>query len=354
MSKKFLVNIDLNKNELQNVVIHRLATAPSAPENGQLYFNTSDERAYQRQTTGWKDVSGSLDDILAGSTAISLTDNGDNTITLDVLEASGAVKGLMSPTDKTKLDAATSSATANTLVLRDANGDITINDVTANQLTITSASTSWGANSAVTKSYVDNLLAGGIKLIGVIDASTNPLYPAVTVGDAYHISVAGKIGGAAGQQVEVGDMVVAVNASAGGDEATVGDDFIIMQKNIDAASTDVAGTVRLATQAEVDAGTATDLAISPATLAVFIENESSSTSYAASMGNADTTTTFIVNHGFNTTDVQVQLKDNSTLELVEADVTITDVNNVTVHFNLPPALDAYRAVVQGIPVSLTI
>lgn len=354
MSKKFLVNIDLNKNELQNVVIHKLATAPSSPEDGQLYFNTSDERAYQRQSTGWKDVSGSLDDILAGSTAISLTDNGDNTITLDVLEASGAVKGLMSPADKTKLDAATTSATANTLVLRDANGDITINDVTANQLTITSASTSWGANSAVTKSYVDNLMSGGIKLIGVIDASTNPLYPAVTVGDAYHISVAGKIGGASGEQVEVGDMVVAVNASAGGDEATVGSDYIIMQKNIDSATDAVAGTVRLATQAEVNAGTATDIAITPATLAVYIDNESSSTSYAASIGNADATVAFIVNHGFNTTDVQVQLKDNSTLELVEADVVITDVNNVTVSFNQPPALDAYRVVVQGIPVTLTV
>jgi hypothetical protein len=41
MSRKFLTNIDLNRNELRNGVIHNLATDPdTGNEAGQLYFNT--------------------------------------------------------------------------------------------------------------------------------------------------------------------------------------------------------------------------------------------------------------------------------------------------------------------------
>ena len=35
----YLVNLNLNKNELQNAVIQPLAVAPSNPKPGQVYFN---------------------------------------------------------------------------------------------------------------------------------------------------------------------------------------------------------------------------------------------------------------------------------------------------------------------------
>jgi len=50
---KYLVNIDLNKNQLQNAVLQPLATAPSNPALGQFYFNSTDGLMHQWNGTTW-------------------------------------------------------------------------------------------------------------------------------------------------------------------------------------------------------------------------------------------------------------------------------------------------------------
>jgi hypothetical protein len=78
---------------------------------------------------------------------------------------------------------------------------------------------------------------------GGIDCSTNPNYPAASVGDVYKVTVPGKIGGASGLVVEVGDSIYCNADSAGGTQATVGSDFNVIQVNIDVDALAGAGLV---------------------------------------------------------------------------------------------------------------
>lgn len=56
MSQKYVTNIDLNKNELQNAVMQNLATHPSNPKEGLIYYNTVDKTFYGWNGTKWEDL----------------------------------------------------------------------------------------------------------------------------------------------------------------------------------------------------------------------------------------------------------------------------------------------------------
>jgi hypothetical protein len=59
-------------------------------------------------------------------------------------------------------------------------------------------------------------------------------------------------------------------------------------------------------------------------------------------------TTFVVNHGLNTRDVQVSVHQSTDAwDTVETDVERTSVDTVTIRFGVAPAAGAYRVVITG-------
>lgn len=56
MAKSFLVDINLNKNEIQNVAVQNLATDPSNPIKGLMYFNTTTNRFRVFNGTTWDEM----------------------------------------------------------------------------------------------------------------------------------------------------------------------------------------------------------------------------------------------------------------------------------------------------------
>lgn len=94
------------------------------------------------------------------------------------------------------------------------------------------------ASQRAVKAYVDALIAANDVMVfkNVIDCSANPNYPAADAGHLYVVSVAGKIGGVSGPNVERNDTLLClVDGTVSDNQAAVGSRWNISQANIDGA-----------------------------------------------------------------------------------------------------------------------
>ncbi len=94
------------------------------------------------------------------------------------------------------------------------------------------------ASQKAVKTYVDQIIAAQDAMVfkGVIDCSANPNYPAADRGHTYRVSVAGKIGGGSGTNVEAGDILICLtDGTSAGTQAAVGASWSITQTNLDGA-----------------------------------------------------------------------------------------------------------------------
>ncbi|MBN2617176.1 MAG: hypothetical protein JXR64_02550 [Spirochaetales bacterium] len=379
-NKKFLVDIDLAKNQLLNAKLQNLASHPTvtASDEGFVYWNTTDNLAYVWDGTQWTDFS---------KTNLSLATADPNTVGIDNDSGTGVIlpavtesdAGVMTSADKTRLDKT---------VLTD---DSSVKPsgywswVLDEDNMISNSDTKLATQQSI-KAYVDAAVAtaDAFTIKGGIDCSLNPDYPAADAGDAYRVTVGGKIGGASGIVVQAGDLIICfVDATASGSHAIVGNQWIVEQTNLEAASETVPGYVELATstetqtgtdntravtpaglqskiatetakgiielatQAEVDTGTDTTRAVTPATL----QSKLSDSKYSVNIGNGSLTSITIAaaTHGLGTSgDFIVQVREVATGNFVDCSIsTNASTGLVMLTFNTAPALNALRVVIKG-------
>ena len=144
MAQKFLTNIDLNQNQIQNASFEVLATDPITGNfDGRLIYNSTEGvvKVYDSGIPGWRRHVMTVSSAGAHSTGLTIVEsNGDVTITPNL--ATSASAGFLSASDFTKLGDATADATAGKLVIRDGNGN-------------TKVATPTDSAHVATKGYVD-------------------------------------------------------------------------------------------------------------------------------------------------------------------------------------------------------
>lgn len=144
MAKKILVNYDFNQNQILNVALQVLASAPGTPVIGQVYYNSTSNKFFGWNGTAWIDLSN-----LVGATDLSFTRDG-TTVTVTsstgnnaiLPAATTALAGVMSGGDKTKLDGV--AVSANNYAHPNHSGDVTsvadgVTTIAANAVTNTKA-----------------------------------------------------------------------------------------------------------------------------------------------------------------------------------------------------------------------
>lgn len=363
MAKKMLVNLDLTKNQILNVALQNLSGPPGSPVAGQVYYNTSDGNVYYWDGTTWRSVSGDITEVIAGSGltgggssgAVTLDLNPDNT-TIEVNADIVRIKDLGVSTGKLADGAVT------TIKVTDSNitfskiqniatmtvmGRVAAGTGVASEISILDSNTMTGASSSnlatagSIKAYVDNTVAGLGNLEGGFAAGSAVNFPTgaggTKKGDYWYVTSAGTVQGVV---LNIGDVLIANIDNA---SPTSSSDWTFLESNRDQATESVLGVVRLATQAEANAGTNDTAVITPLKLKTVLDNRVGG--YAANIGNGSSLS-YAVTHSLNTVDVIVMIKDNTTLEEVFADVVITDVNTVTVSFATAPASNAYRVIIK--------
>jgi hypothetical protein len=134
MATKFLANLNLSQNELQNARIQNLTTtqidAISSPVDGQIVFDTTTDKIKYYNGTAWVAVDDGAIKTVSGTAPIQVSTSGSTaTVSIDAADADSA--GSMSSTHFNLVDGATNSNTVSTIVKRDSSGNFSAGTITA-------------------------------------------------------------------------------------------------------------------------------------------------------------------------------------------------------------------------------
>jgi len=317
MAIKYLNNLDLNKNQLQQAVIQTASSDPSSPVAGQVYYNTTDNVLKFYNGSAFVSAGGDITEIQT-TTANQIA----------ITNGTGPIPSLAVTTA-----AVTNGGTA--LATVDQIYDFVTTGINARIQNVTNPT---GAQDAATKAYVDTVATGLLEYKGAYNAATNS--PALTggsniasdKGDTYTVTADGSF---LGEQVRIGDLIIVEVAIAAGSTPALAS-FTIVQSNVDLAT---AAATSGATVKGISGYDSNNFSVTGGFVSL--------KKFSASIGDGSNTS-YTVNHALGSRDVIVQLYDNSSYDTVMADVIRTDANNVTISFTVAPSTNDIRVLIQKI------
>ena len=354
MAINYLSSIDLNKNELQNGVIHVLAANPSNPVEGQIYYNSTDQKLYFYDGSSWVDASGDIKSVNTNTTStISVTDPDGPNPKIDTITAAVTNGGSALATGDQIFDHVATSI---------GNVSFTVQG-TANEIEVTGGSSMGDGSTATIGLPSDITVTNDLNVGNNLDVTGN----AVIDGN---LTVSGTTTTVNSNTVEIGDSIITLNSDETGapsqdagievERGTSPNRSLVWDESAGEWTIQQAsGTYeRIATYADsvedviveetgasgitvTETLSGTDNRIKTYDIAVNLDD----LRYKTDIGDGSTTA-IAVTHNLGTEDVIVQLFDNSTKETVYADVTRNSVNQITVSFATAPSSGAIRVLVQ--------
>lgn len=298
MAIKYLNNISLEGNEIQNVKLQNLATDPVSASEGQVIFNTASGLPKYYDGSSWVDWGGSSGTVTSISTGEGLTGG--------PITSSGTIS--------LKNNAAFTDSTV--LKWDDANTQFVDSLISDNGSTVT--------------------IGGSLTVTGAISGNAST---ATALANARDFSVSGDVSapvisfdGTA--NVALVSTLATVNSNVGsfGGATSVGT-FTVNGKGLITAASDV--SIAITASQVTDFTTEVDSLID-------------ARSYSIDIGDGSSTT-YTVTHGLNTRDVMVQTYSNLTpYDTVMVDVERTNTTQVTLNTASPISTSGVRVLVTKI------
>ena len=399
MARLFVTDIDLNKNELRNARIQGLASAPSSPVTGQIYYDTSTNTMYYNNgltspdgpwvamnasTEVVQDIIGAAVEGGVGLTRTYVDSTGITTIDLDNTAVTAGSYGSSTaiPTftvdAQGRLTAAGTATVATALSIAGDTGTDTVNlltdtltvsggegiDVAVTNNTITIAGEDATTSNKGIASFADadfTVTSGAVTIKNVnLATQTTGNYIATIAGTTNEIEVTGS--GSENSAVTIGlpnDVTISNNLNVGGNLNVTGTINSVNTTQVNIVdnkinlNTDFTGDPTADAGIRVERGNAADVEI--------LWNETNDnwtltnngTNYHAitrkftsTVGNG-TLTQIPVTHNLGSREVVVNVYDSATYDTVECDVVRTSTTVVTLGFTVAPASGAYTVVIVG-------
>lgn len=324
MARKFLVSVDLNKNELVNARIQNLSSAPSSPVSGQIYYNTVDNALFFFNGTYWARMGG---DFGTGGITISKVDLGGT--------SSEGVATSVARSDHTHGIDASSANTPNFVVQRNSSGNFSAGTITASL-----------AGNADTASKLQTArtinLSGQVTGTVSFDGSENATINTTIASFPNDVTIPNNLN--VGGDLNVTGTINSVNTT----QVNISDNYINLNSDMPEENTpSVDAGIKVHRGVENDV----DIKWSESADQWQLTNDGSNyhsivRKYSETL--ATSATSYTVTHNLGTKDLVVQVYEvQSPYAQVEVDIEHTSTSTITVKFAAAPSSGAYRVVVTG-------